>query len=205
MAEIDSKRKQERERRILRRAQDYINGDISLDTFNMLEQLDNEDEPDIVEALAKEREAKEAERERKERRSEADKLRDLNEQEKAKKEQEPKTAAPKQKKPEPVLPDLVNMTKAEFDALPLQEQNELYKLAPARVREIMNSRPAYMDIIDPKPPAKDYKKITLQEFKQMTLNELQELYNADHDLYTRLSNECKADRGGQNGETIPAH
>lgn len=185
MAEIDSKRKEERAARINRRAQNYINGDISLDTFIMLEQLDNEDEADIVEALAKEREKKEAEAERAERRKEADKLRTLQEQDEAETKQEPKQAAPKKR--EPAVPDLVNMTKAEFDALPLQEQNELYKLAPARVREIMNSRPAYMDIIDPKPPAKDYRGITLEQFKKMTLNEMQELYNADPALYNKLA------------------
>lgn len=185
MAKISDERKAERAARINRRAQDYINGDISLDTFVMLEQLDNEDEADIVEALAKEREKKEAEAERAERRAEADKLRTLAEQDEAETEQEPKQATPKKR--EPVVPDLVNMTKAEFSKLSLYEQNEYYKIAPERVREIVNSdRPAYMDIIDPKPKPRDFKGVTLEEFKKMHLPELQELYNADPALYKSL-------------------
>ena len=192
MAEISESRKQERAARIQRRAQNYINGDISLDTFIMLEQLDNEDEADIVEALAKEREKKEAEAERAERRKEADKLRDLAEQDEAETKQEPKQAAPKKR--EPIVPDLVNMTKEEFSALSLYEQNEYYKIAPERVREIINSdRPAYMDIIDPKPKPRDFKGVTLEEFKKMHLPELQELYNADPALYKQLRDEREAE------------
>lgn len=186
MAEIDSKRKEERAARINRRAQNYINGDISLDTFIMLEQLDNEDEADIVEALAKEREKKEAEAERAERRKEADKLRDLAAKDKAETEQEPKPATPKKR--EPAVPDLVNMTKAEFSKLSLYEQNEYYKIAPDRVREILSSdRPAYMDIINPKPQPRSFKGTTVEDFKKMTLQEMQELYNADPALYNKLA------------------
>lgn len=188
----DDKRRQERAERIQRRAQNYINGDISLDTFFMLEQLDNEgDDADIVEELTKEREKKEAAQREADNRKEADKLREIYEQEKAKAEE----PAPK-KTPAPTrpvhIPDLDNMTAAEFRALSLYEQNELYNMAPDRVREILNERPAYMDIIDPRPQPKSYKGTTLQEFKQMTLNELQELYNADPALYEKLSNERAA-------------
>ncbi len=188
MAGIDEERKQDRAARIMRRAQNYINGDISLDTFAMLEQLDNEDEPDIVEALAKEREKKEAEAERAERMTEANKLREMYEAEKEEKaEQEPpKKATPKKR--EPAVPDLVNMTRAEFSALPLYEQNELYKIAPERVREILSSdRPAYMDIIAPKPQPRSFKGTTVEDFKKMTLQEMQELYNADPALYNKLA------------------
>jgi hypothetical protein len=192
MAEISESRKQERAARINRRAQNYINGDISLDTFIMLEQLDNEDEADIVEALAKEREKKEAEIEQAERRKEADKLCDLLAHDEAETKQEPKQAAPKKR--EPIVPDLVNMTKEEFSALSLYEQNEYYKIAPNRVREIVNSdRPAYMDIIDPKPKPRDFKGVTLEEFKKMHLPELQELYDADPALYKQLRDEREAE------------
>ena len=192
MAEISESRKQERAARINRRAQNYINGDISLDTFVMLEQLDNEDEADIVEALAKEREKKEAEAERAERRAEADKLRDLAAKDKAETEQEPKPATPKKR--EPAVPDLVNMTKAEFSKLSLYEQNEYYKIAPERVREILNSdRPAYMDIINPKPQPRNFKGTTLEEFKQMSLVDMQALYDAEPALYMQLHDERMAE------------
>lgn len=201
MADISESRKQERAARINRRAQNYINGDISLETFVMLEEIDNEDEADIVEALAKEREKKEAERERNERRSEADKLRTLQEQDTAETEQEPKQATPKKR--EPVVPDLVNMTKEEFSALSLYEQNEYYKIAPNRVREIVNSdRPAYMDIINPQPQPRDFKGTTLEDFKKMTLQEMQELYNADPKLYNKLAG--RLDRHPKTGSKAEA-
>lgn len=193
MAEISESRKQERAARINRRAQSYINGDISLDTFVMLEQLDNEDEADIVEALAKEREKKEAEAERAERRKEADKLRDLAEQDEAETKQEPKQAAPK--RPAPYPPELDYMTAEEYRKLSIAEMNRLYEAAPDKVREILDrdDRPAYMDIIDPKPKPRDFKGVTLEEFKKMHLPELQELYNADPALYKQLRDEREAE------------
>lgn len=194
MADISESRKQARAARINHRAQSYINGDISLDTFVMLEQLDNEDEADIVEALAKERDRKEAEAERAERRKEADKLRDLAAQDTAETEQEPKQATPKKR--EPVVPELVNMTKDEFNALPLMEQTRLYNLAPDRVREIVEQRPAYMDMIYPKPKqpqASDYKGLTLQEFSKMSLAEMQTLYDTDPALYMQLNDQRAAE------------
>jgi hypothetical protein len=189
MADISESRKQERAARIQRRAQNYINGDISLDTFIMLEQLDNEDEADIVEALEKERNEKEAARESAERRKEADKLRDLAAKDAAKeaKEKQKQEAPKKAQRKEPRVPELVHMTKEEFDALTLNEQQKLYELAPERVREIIEARPAYMDIIDPRPKARDYKGLTLEDFKKMTLQEMQALYNADPKLYNKLA------------------
>lgn len=199
MADISESRKQERAARINRRAQNYINGDISLETFVMLEEIDNEDEADIVEALAKERDRKEAEAERAERMTEANKLRDLAAKDKAK--QEPKQATPKKR--EPVVPELVNMTKEEFSKLSLYEQNEYYKIAPERVREIINSdRPAYMDIINPKPQPRDFKGTTLEDFKKMTLQEMQELYNADPKLYNKLAG--RLDRHPKTGSKAEA-
>ena len=202
MADISERRKQERAARIQRRAQNYINGDISLDTFIMLEQLENEDEADIVEALEKERRDKEAEQANAERRKEADKLRDLAAKDAAKEKQ--KQEAPKKaQRKEPRVPELVNMTKADFDALMLSEQLKLYELAPERVREILNSdRPAYMDIIDPRPKPRDFKGTTLEDFKKMTLQEMQELYNADPKLYNKLAE--RLDRHPKTGSKAEA-
>lgn len=197
MAEIDSKRKQERAERIERRAKNYINGDISLDTFIMLEQLDNEDEADIVEALEKEREKKEAEAERAERRKEADKLRELlahdeDKADEAETEQEPKQAAPKQAAPYP--PELDDMTAAEYRKLGLAEMNRLYEAAPDKVREILDSdKPAYMKLLYPNEKPRDYTATTAEEFKSMNLAELSRLYEAAPDLYMKLRDES---RGG---------
>lgn len=185
----EDKRRQERAARINRRALNYINGDISLDTFFMLEQLDNEEEADIVEALAKERDRKEAEAERAERRKEADKLRSLQEIDAEESEPEPTRPALKS---EPRVPELVNMTKEEFDALSFGEQMQLYEFAPNRVREIIEQRPAYMDISNPKPrqpQASDYKNLTLEQFKKMNYRELQTLADTDRELYNKLAAE----------------
>ena len=190
---IDNKRAQERAARIKRRAQDYINGDISLDTFIMLEQIDNDDEADIVAALEKERNEKEAARESAERRKEADKLRDLAEQDKAAEQEEkpePIKAAPKKR--EPVVPELVNMTKAEFDALTLAEQQQLYNLAPERVRKIVKGEPSIFERLEAKGEKDRFKNTTAEDFKKMTINDLQALYNADPKKYNELREESRA-------------
>ncbi len=190
---IDNKRAQERAARIKRRAQDYINGDISLDTFIMLEQIDNDDEADIVAALEKERNEKEAARESAERRKEADKLRDLAEQDKATEQEEkpePIKAAPKKR--EPVVPELVNMTKAEFNALTLAEQQQLYNLAPERVRKIVKGEPSIFEQLEAKGEKDRFKNTTAEDFKKMTINDLQALYNADPKKYNELREESRA-------------
>lgn len=80
---------------------------------------------------------------------------------------------------------LYTMTKAEFDRLPLSEMQRLYESDPDRVREIIDSRPAYMDITDPR-PQRDFTGTTAAEYKRMSLADLQELYRADPELYDRL-------------------
>ena len=196
MAKISDERKAERAARIQRRAQDYINGDISLDTFVMLEQLDNEDEADIVEMLAKEREKKEAEIAQAERRKEADKLRDLlaqDDEAEAETETKPAPKQPAPKRPAPYPPELDEMTAADYRKLSIAEMTRLYEAAPEKVREILNKndRPAYMDIIDPRPPKKSYKDTTPEQFKQMKLYDLNELYNEDPALYMSLREQCQ--------------
>ena len=102
--------------------------------------------------------------------------------------------APKQptEQPESGRPSLVGLTKEQFNSLSLQEQSELYSIAPDYIEKIVNDRPAYMDLIDPKPTAKDYKGLTLEGFKKMSIAELNELANTDRALYDELQAEsCK--------------
>lgn len=101
--------------------------------------------------------------------------------------------APKQptEQPENGRPSLVGMTKEQFNSLSLQEQSELYSIAPDYIEKIVNDRPAYMDLIDPK-PTKDYKGLTLEGFKKMSIAELNELANTNRALYDELQAEsCK--------------
>lgn len=88
-------------------------------------------------------------------------------------------------------PSLVGMTKEQFNSLSLREQSELYNIAPDYIEKIMNERPAYMDLIDPKPKAKDYKSLTADEFKSMRISEMQELWDADPDTYKRVIAEIR--------------
>lgn len=172
-----------REARIMRRVKAYIAGEFTLDEFYGLERLDVDDD-----RFNSHKET-------------AAELYDLNEAEekRAQKQEAPKKAQRK----EPVLPDLVNMTKEEFNALSLYEQSEYYKIAPERVREIINSdRPAYMDIIAPKPKPRDFKGTTLEDFKKMTLQEMQELYNAEPELYNKLAE--RLDRHTKTGSKAEA-
>lgn len=169
-----------REARIMRRVKAYIAGEFTLDDFYGLEMLDVDDD-----RFNSHKET-------------AAKLQDLNEAEKA---TEPEVPEKPQRK-EQRVPELVNMTKDEFNALPLMEQNRLYDLAPNRVREIIEARPAYMDIIAPKPQPRDFKGTTLEDFKKMTLQEMQELYNADPKLYNKLAE--RLDRHQKTGSKAEA-
>ena len=117
-------------------------------------------------------------------------------------EEKPAPAPKPTEQPESGRPSLVGMTKEQFNSLSLQEQSELYNIAPDYIEKIMNDRPAYMDLIDPKPKAKDYKGTTLEQFKKMSLKELSELATTDRALYDKLQAESMS-RGGNNGETIP--
>ena len=84
---------------------------------------------------------------------------------------------------------LVGLTKEVFNELTLDEQNRLYKIAPERIRRIVEDKPAYMSLLDPQP--KDYTTTTAEDFKRMSLQELQELYDADPKLYHSLHEESK--------------
>ena len=101
--------------------------------------------------------------------------------------------APKQptEQPKSGRPSLVGMTKEKFESLSMWEQNELYKVAPEYIKNLLNDRPAYMDIINPNPPKKDYSKLTAEEFKNMRIYEQQELYDADPDAYKRVLEELR--------------
>ena len=107
-------------------------------------------------------------------------------------EAEPKPApAPKQPTEQPEgRPSLVGLTKEQFNALTLDEQNKLHSIAPDYIEKLMNGRPAYMDIIDPQ-VKKDYSKLTVEEFKEMPVHEQQELFDADIDTYKKLLEEAR--------------
>ena len=151
---------EQREARIMRRVKAYIAGEFTLDEFYGLERLDvDSDRYNGFKETAAE-------------------LQDLNEAEKEK-AQEPEV-------PKSRAPELDNMTKEEYNALSLQEQTRLYNLDPIRVREIVETRPAYMDKIDPRPKPRDYTGTTLEDFKKMSLAELGELANTDRALYDQL-------------------
>lgn len=84
---------------------------------------------------------------------------------------------------------LVGLTKEAFNELTLDEQNRLYKIAPERIRRIVEDKPAYMSLLDPQP--KDYTGTTVEEFKRMGVRDLQALYDADPKLYHSLHEESK--------------
>jgi len=170
MTELKNK-KRARAERIKRRCQMYIDGKFSLNDFYQLERLDVVN--DTIEIGTKET---------------ADELRDLYEHEKQK--------APA---PDPCADALDNMTREEFNQLPLMEQNEYYNMAPEKVRKILAKRPAYLDIIDPQKKAKEYRDTTPAEFKTMTLAELSDLYNADPATYNRLQAEKDQTGGAEHG------
>lgn len=155
----------QREARIMRRVKAYIDGEFTLDDFYGLERLDADDDRfnGFKETAAQ--------------------LEDLNTAEKA---EEPEPVKPKSK---PYPPELDYMTAEEYRKLSIAEMTRLYEAAPEKVREILDKhdRPAYMDIIDPRPKARDYKGLTVEDFKKMTLQEMQELYNADPALYNKLA------------------
>ena len=102
-------------------------------------------------------------------------------------EEKPKPA-PKQptEKPKNGRPSLVGLTKEAFNNLSMYEQNELYKIAPEYIEKIMNDRPAYMDLLEPQP--RDFSGTTVEQFKKMSMRELQELANTDRALYDKLQN-----------------
>ena len=107
-------------------------------------------------------------------------------------EDKPKPA-PKQptEKPKSGRASLVGLTREQFESLSMSEQNELYNIAPDYIEKIMNDRPAYMDLINPTPKAKDYKSLTADEFKNMSIREQQELWDADPDTYKRVLEETR--------------
>lgn len=100
----------------------------------------------------------------------------------AEQEQEPEKAATA-----PYPPELDRLTKEQFMEMPVYRQSEYYKAAPDKVREILERRPAYMDIIDPRPQPKDYKGTTLEDFRRMSLKDLNDLYREDPELYKSLN------------------
>jgi hypothetical protein len=102
--------------------------------------------------------------------------------------------APKQptEQPESGRPSLVGMTKEQFNSLSLREQSELYNIAPDYIEKLLNDRPTYMDLIEKQPEARNFKGTTLEDFKRMSLAELNELAGADRALYDKLQAEsCK--------------
>ena len=174
--------KKARADRIKRRAQMYIDGEFSLDEFYALERLDAVDDRlqiDVKETAAE--------------------LMDLNEQAKAQQAASGAAQKPQQKAAPSadVNPaELDNMTAEEFKALPLYIQSKYYQADQAKVREILERRPAYMDIIDPRPKPRSYKGTTIEEFGKMTLADLQALYNEDPALFERLQAESR-NKGGR--------
>ena len=103
----------------------------------------------------------------------------------------PKTTAttPAPQRKEDGTISLVGLTKEAFNELTLDEQNRLYKIAPERIRRIVEDKPAYMSLLDPQP--KDYTGTTVEEFKRMGVRDLQALYDADPKLYHSLHEESK--------------
>lgn len=100
-------------------------------------------------------------------------------------------AKPAEPKPAPKKnPDgtqsLVGLTKEVFNSLSLAEQSSLYEKAPDYVRRIVEDRPAYKDLIEPKREQRSFKGTTLEEFKKMSIAELSELADTDRELYDRL-------------------
>ena len=192
--ELEQYRKARKDR-IMRRVNMYIDGEFSLDDFYRLERLDV-----IEDRIQESTKATAAE------------LLDIYEAAGQEQEQsqtvltEAAQPAQQELKYNPPTIDvsiLEGMTKEEFRQLTLTEMNYLYNAAPDKVHEILGKRPAYMDIIDPRPQPRDYTGTTPEEFNKMSFAELQELAAADRSLYDRLraeANELQQERVARNRE-----
>lgn len=157
---------EQRSQRIKIRANMYAQGVLTLQEFCWLEEEDNAEEA----ALLQENKA-------------------ASEEQVKAQEQEEQSAQKKQETQKDAQQDrisLVGLTKESFNALSLAEQSSLYEKAPDYVRRIVEDRPAYMDLIEPKREQRSFKETTLEEFKKMTIAELSELADTDRELYDRL-------------------
>ena len=106
-----------REQRIKLRAERYIKGELSLDEFASLERLDETAEEPGVEAIIKKNKVQ------------AERLREIHQEEQAKEKALEAARAAKRKK--------LKITKEEFDKLRLNEQQALYNEHPDEVKALI--------------------------------------------------------------------
>ena len=106
-----------REQRIKLRAERYIKGELSLDEFASLERLDETVEEPGLEAIIKKNKVQ------------AERLREIHQEEQAKEKALEAARAAKRKK--------LKITKEEFDKLRLNEQQALYNEHPDEVKALI--------------------------------------------------------------------
>jgi len=89
---------------------------------------------------------------------------------------------------------LKDLTKEEFNALSMYEQQRLYDFDPEAVEKILSSKPTVREILSSADKKSFSSKLTVEDFNSMSLNELNDLYREDPDLYNRLSEESLSGR-----------
>ncbi len=145
-----------RKQTIMRRAQMYAAGELSLEDFMLLEQVDLEAE-----------ELEQAEKP-------AVTLTELDEKRRAEQAKAEKAAAAKQSK---VIEGKYHLlTYKDWQALTLNEQNKLYKEHTERVSRLIRGE---VDSITYKDEPEVIPRYTVEQWKQMSLAEMQELYDKD--------------------------
>ena len=174
--------KENKEDRIRRRSEQYAKGELSLEDFILLESidLDEEDHPEEETLSLSELDEK--------RRSEASVVTTVEED--LQDFDLGLVGSDTDEHEESFRSVLKSITKEEFRELSLYEQQRLYDFDPETVRKIVEGdKKPITEILHEDPKRKFSPHLTVEEFKTMSLKDLNDLYNSDPDLYNRLSEE----------------
>lgn len=173
--------KENKEDRIRRRSEQYAKGELSLEDFVLLENMDLDEEDPPEEKTPSLSELDEMKR------SEASDVATVEED--LVDFDLGLVGSDTDEHEEAFRSVLKSITKEEFNKLSIYEQQRLYDFDPEAVKKLTESDNSITEILHEDPKRKFSPRLTVEEFRAMSLKDLNDLYNSDPDLYNRLSEE----------------